>query len=154
MVWDIFEEIKEMERRIDRLMRETWRGEHRLALPSRETALIPTRGGLAVLQPFSDIEETDKEVKISAEMPGVDKKDIKISATEDRIEISAETEKEKKEEKKGRLLTERTYGKYYRRYDLPSHVNPNKIKSTFKNGVLNVTMTKTEVKKKVEIKVE
>jgi HSP20 family protein len=87
-------------------------------------------------------------------MPGVDKKDIKISATEGRIEISAETEKEKKEEKKGRLLTERTYGKYYRRYDLPSHVNPNKIKSTFKNGVLNVTMTKTEVKKKVEIKVE
>jgi HSP20 family protein len=154
MVWDIFEEMRDMERRMNRLMRETWGGERRLAFPSRETALMPTRGGLAVMQPFSDIEETDKEITVSAEMPGVDKKDIKIDATEDRIEISAATEKEKKEEKKGRLLTERTFGKYYRRYDLPSKVNPNKIKSTFKNGVLNVKMPKTKVQKKVEIKIE
>jgi HSP20 family protein len=87
-------------------------------------------------------------------VPGVEKKDISIKATEGSLEISAEKEEEKKEEKKGYLMCERSRGKYYRFYTLPSKVDPDKIKATDKNGLLEVRLPKVETKKKVSIAVE
>jgi HSP20 family protein len=146
--------MRNMDKRMNRLFREIWSDGRRLALPSGEKALLESPEGLVALKPYSDISETEKEIVVTAEVPGVDKKDIKINATEDTLEISAETEKEKKEEKKGRIISERSYGSYYRRYSLPSNVNPNKIKATQKNGVLTVKLPKVKVKKKVNVKVE
>jgi HSP20 family protein len=153
MVWNIYEEMREMERKMNRLFRDVW-GDRRLALPPGETALAPFGEELRAMRPFTDVEETEKEILVNADMPGLDKKDIKIKATEDTLEILAETKIEKKEKEKGRLLTERSYGSYYRSYMLPSKVKPDKITSTYKDGVLSIKMPKSELKKKVEIKVE
>lgn len=154
MVWDIYEEMREMEKRMNRLFREFWKGEPRLALPSGETILAPFRKEQGAVKPFSDIEETDKEIIVTAEIPGVEKGDININTTENSLEISAETKKEEKEEKKGYLRMERSYGKYYRSYALPSKVDPAKTKAKYKNGVLEVRLPKTEEKKGAKIAVE
>jgi HSP20 family protein len=148
-------ELREMERRMNLLMREMLRGEPRLALPTGETTLTPFgEAAVGVIRPFSDIEETDGEIVVTAEVPGVEKKDININATEDSLEISAEKKEEKKEEKKGYLMWERSHGRYHRFYTLPSKVDPNKIKAIDKNGLLEVRLPKVEAKKKVSIAIE
>lgn len=97
-----------------------------------ERGTVPYRGELGARMPASEIVETDKEVIVTAEVPGVEKGDISINATEDSIEVSAE----KKEEKKGYFMQERHYGRFYN------------------NGVLEVRLPKTESPKRRGIKVE
>ncbi len=151
MSWDPWEEFREFERRMNRLFRDFWGMRPRL--PARERALEP-REELGLIQPFTDILETDKEIVVSAEIPGVAKDDISINVREDSIEISAETKREEEEEKEGFIRRERSYGRYYRSYALPSPVNPEEAKATYKNGVLEVRMPKTEVKKGKIVKVD
>ncbi len=105
-------------------------------------------------EPFIDVIETDKEVIATAEMPGLEKQDIKINVTEDRLEISAETKHEEKKEEKGYVYRERRSGAYYRAISLPSPVDPDKSKASYKNGVLEIKMPKTEVKKKTPLRIE
>ncbi len=105
-------------------------------------------------RPFIDVIETDKEVTATAEMPGLEKQDIKINLTEDRLEISAETKHEEKKEEKGYLYRERRSGSYYRAISLPSPVDPDNSKASYKNGVLEIKMPKTEIKKKKPLKIE
>lgn len=105
-------------------------------------------------EPFIDVIETDKEVIATAEMPGLEKQDIKINLTEDRLEISAETKREEKREEKGYVYRERRAGSYYRAISLPSSVDPNNAKASYKNGVLEIKMPKTEIKKKTPIRIE
>ncbi|MFQ6051698.1 MAG: Hsp20/alpha crystallin family protein [Candidatus Hydrothermarchaeota archaeon] len=154
MSWDPWEEFREIEKRMNRLFRDLWglRRGWRPSLPARERAIEPREEGL--IQPFTDIIETDKEIVVSAEIPGVAKEDININVTEDSIEISAETKREEKEEREGYIRRERSYGKYYRSYSLPSSVNPDEAKATYKNGVLEIRLPKTEVKKGKTIKIE
>lgn len=151
---DPFEEIRRLERRMNRLFEELWAERpFRAALPgARELAPIEER--LGIREPFADVIETDREIKVVAEIPGVDKKDIKIKTTESSIEISAETKREEKEEKKGYIRRERSYGKFYRAMSLPAAVDASKAKASYKNGVLEVVMPKSEAEKKTEIKVE
>jgi HSP20 family protein len=85
---DPWEELRKFERRMNRLFDEFWTYGPRL-LPSGRAELEPAKISLETREPYTDIQETDKEVILTAEMPGVDKKDIKINATEDGIEISA-----------------------------------------------------------------
>ncbi len=157
MPWDPFEELREFEKRMNRLFREFFeRG--MTALPGGRSDLIPYRRGLGmelgIREPYTDIQETDKEIILTAEMPGIKKSDIKINTTEDSIEISAETRREEKEEKKGFVRRERGYSGYYRRYTLPSKVDPDKARATYNNGVLEIRLPKTEIKKGRNIKVE
>lgn len=153
MRWDPIEEMKDIERRMNRLLRELWgRGPSR-GLPRPGWRLQPMEE--AIKEPFTDIVETKDSVIVTAELPGVEKKDIKINATEDTIEISAETKVEKKIEEKGYYRRERSFGRYYRSYTLPAKVKPDKAKATYKNGVLEVVLPKAEVKEKGKsIKIE
>ncbi len=105
-------------------------------------------------KPFIDVIETEKEVIATADMPGLEKENIKINLTEDRLEISAETEHEEKKEEKGYVYRERSSGSFYRAISLPSPVDPDNSKATYKNGVLEIEMPKTEIKKKKPLKVE
>jgi HSP20 family protein len=77
-------------------------------------------------EPFIDVMEKDKEIIATAEMPGLEKKDIKINVTEDMLVISAETKQEEKKEEKGYIYRERRSGSYYRSISLPSPVDPDK----------------------------
>lgn len=151
---DIWDEFRRLEEMMDRMFEEFWGRPRRRLLPAGELLPSGERFPAEYRQPFIDVIETDNEVIATAEMPGLEKEDIKINISEDRLEISAETKKEEKIEEKGYVYRERRAGKYYRSIPLPSPVDPDKATATYKNGVLEVKMPKTEVKQKKTIKVE
>jgi HSP20 family protein len=101
-------------------------------------------------QPLSDVWETDKEVVAEIDMPGVDKKDIKVNVTEDGIEVKAETKSETKEEdkKKGMFRLERRYSGFYRNFSLPKDVDADKAEAEYKNGVLKIRVPKLKIEEK------
>ncbi len=146
--WDDFRRFEEM---MNRMFDEFWGRPSRRLLPSGERGeIIPSEQR----HPFIDVIETDKEVIATAEMPGLEKQDIKINLTEDRLEISAETKKEEKKEEKGYVYRERRMGSYYRAISLPSTIDPDNSKASYKNGVLEIKMPKIEIKKKKPLKIE
>ena len=147
--WDDFRRFEEI---MNRMFEEFWgRPSRRRLLPSGERgAVVPAE----YREPFIDVIETDKEVIATAEMPGLEKQDIKLNLTEDRLEISAETKHEEKKEEKGYVYRERRSGSYYRAISLPSPVDPDKSKASYKNGVLEIKMPKTEVKRKTPLRIE
>lgn len=105
-------------------------------------------------QPFIDVIETDNEIVATAEMPGLKKEDIKINITDERLEISTESKHEEEKHGKDYLYKEIRSGSYYRSVMLPSSVDSNNAKASYNNGILEVKMPKTEIKKKTSIKIE
>jgi HSP20 family protein len=91
-------------------------------------------------EPLVDIVDTDGEIKVIVELPGVEKESIKLSGTENRLTISVDDPERK----------------YYKEIDIPTKVDPKKAKTSYKNGVLETTFPKIEEKKRgrEEIKVE
>ena len=106
--------------------------------------------------PRLDISETDKEVTISAELPGMEPEDIHISLDRNTLTISGEKQAEKEEKDKRFYRVERSYGSFHRSIPLPNEVDENKIDATFKRGVLKVKLPKTraaqEKSKRITIK--
>jgi len=103
----------------------------------------PAEGGVS-FAPDVDITETDKEVKVCAELPGIEAKDLNIDVTNDALTISGEKRSEHTEEEEGRHWTERSYGAFRRTIPLPAEVNGAQAKAECKGGVLRVTMPKRE----------
>jgi HSP20 family protein len=106
--------------------------------------------------PAMDVEETGKEFKLTAELPGMDKKDVNISIKDDVLTISGEKKEEKKKEESDYYRSERVFGKFQRSFRLPEIVEEDKIEAEFKNGILNVTIPKSKEtvtkEKQIEIK--
>jgi HSP20 family protein len=94
--------------------------------------------------PQTDVTETKDSVSIKAELPGVEAKDVEVSVSGDMLTIKGEKKQEKEEKDEHRHMVERTYGAFSRMMRLPAPVAADKIKATFKNGVLTVTLPKTE----------
>jgi HSP20 family protein len=148
MAWDDFRRFEEI---MNRMYEDFWGSPSRRLLPSGEReSLLPAQ----VKQPFIDILEGDKELIATVEIPGLEKEDISITLTSDRLEISAETKKEEKKEEEGYIYRERHSGKYYRAVSLPSTIDPDNAKASFKNGVLEIKMPKSEIKKKKTLEIE
>jgi len=105
---------------------------------------VPTsgRGDDMVLSPQINVSETDSEICITAEMPGVQEKDISIELNDDVLTIKGEKQLERKDEKENFYFIERSYGTFMRTLQLPSPVNPDQVQATFGNGVLTVTLPK------------
>jgi len=100
-----------------------------------EAPFGPRRPGLDIKEerePLVDVISTNNEVKVVAELPGVEKSDIKLYGTEKTLNISVDTAQRK----------------YFKEVDLPTNVNPKTAKSVYKNGVLEVTLTKIKEEKK------
>jgi HSP20 family protein len=95
-------------------------------------------------QPLVDVVDRGKEIIVSAELPGVDKKDIQLSVEEDSVSIKAERKAEVEEarEEEGYYFRERSYASYSRRVPLPAEVIPEKAAAEFKNGILTVSLPK------------
>ena len=106
--------------------------------------------------PRVDIAETDKAFEIKAEIPEVNKEDVKVSVHNGVLTIQGERKQEKEEKGKRYHRIERYYGSFTRSFTLPDNVDETKISASFKDGVLNLQIQKTEeVKpKSIEIKVE
>lgn len=103
-----------------------------------------------------DIAETDKAFEVTAEMPGMDEKDIELSVADGVLTVKGEKKAEKEEKDKNYHRIERSYGSFQRSLALPPTVNVEAIDATFKKGVLTITLPKTakavEKAKKIEVK--
>jgi len=93
--------------------------------------------------PHIDVSETDKEIKVSAELPGMDEKDIDVSLTRDTLTIKGEKKQEAEDKGEGYYRMERSYGSFTRSIPLPIEVDTDKVQATFKKGVLEITLPKT-----------
>ena len=102
--------------------------------------------------PKLDVSETKDAMVVTAEMPGVDPKEIEVALTGDLLTLKGEKESEEKEERYHRV--ERTYGAFLRSVRLPVAVDGSKVTATFKNGVLVVTLPKTPASKGTTIPVK
>jgi HSP20 family protein len=119
-------------------------------LPAAEEALIS-----ADWAPLVDIEETDKEYLVKAELPEVKKEDVKVSLEDGVLTIQGERKLEKEEKGKKIHRIERAYGKFVRSFAVPRDVDDKMIVAEFKDGVLAVHIPKTAAAKPraVEVKV-
>ncbi len=104
--------------------------------------------------PRVDVIDRDAEVLVRAEMPGVDKDDIEVSLTDNTVTIKGESKKEQKEEKGDYYRCEISHGLFSRTISLPSNVDSSKSKAHFKDGILELTLTKTETTKRHSLKIE
>jgi len=96
------------------------------------------------VSPSVDIYEEGGEVVLKAEIPGMKKEDIHVDITDKTMTISGEKKKEEKIERKDYVHLERSYGSFVRTFHLPAEVVTDKAKATFKDGVLEVRVPKTE----------
>jgi HSP20 family protein len=92
--------------------------------------------------PKVDIRESAKEMDISAELPGMDEKDVQVSLTNNALVIRGEKKAEKEEKGKEWHRVERSYGSFYRAMVLPEGLDTNKAEATFKKGILHVIVPK------------
>jgi HSP20 family protein len=97
-----------------------------------------------LLAPQMDVTETDKEVRIKAELPGVTDNDVQVSLDENVLTIRAEKRQERRDEREGVHFSERTFGTFQRSLRLPFQVNPDQVRARFENGVLTVTLPKAQ----------
>ena len=104
--------------------------------------------------PPLDIAETDDEIVVKAELPGLTAEDLKISIQGDHLTIQGEKRSEREENGKSFHRVERTFGKFLRSVQLPTEVDNEKTKATYKNGVLELHLAKREEVKKKEIQIE
>ena len=107
-----------------------------------------------VFTPRVDVTEDNDNLYVHAEIPGVDKKDINVSVTDGVLTISGEKKNETRDENKNYFRIERTSGSFSRSFTLPTDVMTDKISAEYKDGVLNITLPKSEEAKVVEKKVE
>jgi len=103
--------------------------------------------------PAVDIAEKDNAYEITAELPGMDEKDIEVKYAGGMLTIKGEKEEAKEEKQKDYHLTERRYGSFQRSFSVPDGVDADKLEADFSKGVLTVTLPKSPEAKKQEKKI-
>ena len=114
------------------------------------------RADRAAWIPAVDIEEQDDSYLVTADVPGLTEKEIKVTLHDGVLTLHGErkAEKEDKDQKGGSRRIERTYGTFSRSFTLPRGTDPDKVKAAYKDGVLTVTVPKAEEVKPKEIEVK
>jgi HSP20 family protein len=140
--WDPFRELNIMQERMNRLFDDAgrgWRGDE----PSSTTAWSPA----------VDIYETENEIMVQAELPGVDRKDIVLNLEKNVLTLKGERhfEKETKQENYHRI--ERAYGGFSRSFSIPAIVDEEKIRADYKDGILKIALPKKEQVKPKQIQI-
>ncbi|GMR20941.1 MAG: Hsp20/alpha crystallin family protein [Gammaproteobacteria bacterium] len=107
------------------------------------------------LTPAMDIAEHEHDYVVRTDLPGVKKDDIDVNLENGLLTITAETRSEQDEKKQGRIIrSERHYGKYVRSLKLGSEINENAVKASYKDGVLELTLPKSEAAKPKKVSVD
>jgi HSP20 family protein len=104
--------------------------------------------------PAVDIADTAKAYEITAELPGMDEKNVEVKLSDGTLTIKGEKKDEKEEKNKDYYLSERRYGSFQRSFNIPDGIDAEKIEAAFKNGILTVTFPKTPETQKKEKKIE
>jgi len=105
--------------------------------------------------PAVDVAEKEKEFEITAELPGLDEKNVEVKLANGTLTIRGEKKEEKEEREKDYYLSERRYGSFVRSFSVPEGVNADKIEANFAKGVLTITLPKTaeaQAEKKIAVK--
>jgi HSP20 family protein len=120
--------------------------------------IAPFEKRFGAFSPRVDVKESDKEIKVSAELPGMEDKDIEVSLSKDTLTIKGEKKEEKEDKGKDYYHMERSYGSFSRVVPLPNEVDTDKAQAQFKKGLLTVTLPKTakaiKETKKISVKAE
>lgn len=101
---------------------------------------VATPGDVMTWTPRVDITQHNNELLIRADLPGLEKNDVKVNVTEDAITIHGERHRAQEEERDGVYRSERSYGAFYRSIALPPGTMTDQAKASFKNGVLEIRM--------------
>jgi len=143
--FDPFKELYSMRSQMDRLFDSLMRGEE------SEQQL-----GKGLWAPAVDICETENEIVLKAELPGVNKKDLEVKVENNALILKGEKRQESEIKKENYHRAERIYGQFQRIFTLPNTVETDKIKASFKSGILTLTLPKKrEAKpKQISVKVE
>jgi HSP20 family protein len=152
--WRPFESLR---REIDRLFedfdRDFWRAPFRRSIFDVEPFW---RRELIIAAPAVDIVEKDNAYEVTADLPGIDEKNIEVKLSDGSLTIRGEKKEEKEEKKKDYYLHERHFGSFERSFRLPETVDTDKIEASFKKGVLTVTLPKKleaqKPAKKIDVK--
>lgn len=143
--WDPFRELEDMSDRLNRMF-----GRYPLARETDKNAMLAFDWS-----PTADISENNEEFVIKAEIPGVNKDDVKVSIEDGVVSIQGERNQEKEEKDKKFHRVERSYGSFMRAFSLPTNVDEAKVQAQFKDGVLTVRIPKAPnaKPKSVDVKV-
>jgi len=109
---------------------------------------------LEITAPAVDVFEEKDEIVVKAELPGMNKENIEVNLTDHHLTIKGEKKKEAEVKEENYYRAERSYGSFLRTLELPKDVHADKVKASFKNGILEVRLPKTEEAKAKEIKVK
>ena len=139
--WEPFTELRRMREDMDRIFESFM----------RPTPLVPWAAEGIV--PMIDVFERNNDIIVKAELPGLKKEDIEITATEDSVSLSGEFKREEEAREEGFYRRERRAGRFYRTIPMPIAIKPNDVRASFKEGVLEVTAPKAEEAKAKEKKV-
>ncbi len=101
-------------------------------------------GGFGSFTPSIDVKESEKDFTIRAELPGVEEKDIEVHVTGDAVTLRGEKKEEKEDKGKNYYYMERSYGSFNRVIPLGSETDADKAQASFKNGVLNIIIPKSQ----------
>jgi HSP20 family protein len=111
-------------------------------------------GSSALWAPSTDLVETDDAYRMHLDVPGMSKEDIEINLRNRTLTVSGERTRTRFEEAEDHVRTERAFGRFHRSFTLPDAVDPNNIEAHYDNGVLQITVPKTETaaRRQIEIK--
>ncbi|HZD42173.1 MAG TPA: Hsp20/alpha crystallin family protein [Terriglobales bacterium] len=149
--WRPMTDLTRWEREMERMMDEFFDRRMRPWWPERWLGKEPM---MEIAVPAIDLYEEKDDVVIKAELPGMEKDDIQVNLADHSLTIKGEKKKEEEVKEKNYYRSERAYGSFIRTVDLPTDIHADKVKASFKNGVLEVRLPKTEEAKKREIKVK
>lgn len=142
--------FEEMERMFENFMGNEWSRPMQWEWPRLMRMRMPLEGKL----PRVDVVDRETEILVRAELPGVDKKDLDVSVSEDSITIKGSTRQETKQEEGEFYRCEISQGSFMRTVSLPCAVNSEAAKASFKDGLLELVLPKREAAQRHTIKVE
>ena len=122
-------------REMNRAFDDTFRG---FGIPGPAFGRMPT----GTLMPQIDVSESEHEIQVTAELPGIDEKDVHVTLADDMLTIRGEKKAEREQKDHDYHLMERSHGTFLRALPLPFTADPSQVKAVFKNGVLTVTIPK------------
>jgi HSP20 family protein len=140
-----FDPFRQLQQRLNRFFGETF----------NPLAGTEENWSLATWAPACDIYETENAIVLKAELPEVKTEDVKVTLENNLLTIRGERKLSAETKQENYHRVERSYGEFMRSFTLPNIVDPNKINAEFKEGLLQITMTKREEAKpkQVEVKV-
>lgn len=148
---EIMSRTEEFEHWLDHLMEDMWRR----PFPSLfgRDRWLPIRP-LSIRMPSIDVYEENDSVVVKAELPGMKKEDIEVNLAAENLTIKGEKKEDKEVKEDNYYRRERSYGSFLRTVALPCEVKSDEIKASFKDGVLDIRLPKTEEAKKKSVAVK